>query len=128
MYDSTHNLLLYFKGKVITLTYLLFGFQMQKLMVVITPLFKMFKQECILSIVKLLLIFKTLHPLGYIWNQHSDKLITSFPFFCLMQQVWYWRATIILIILTSFAEVAAATVIIHIVKRKKMCKSSACQC
>lgn len=57
----------------------------------------------------------------YIRSKYNSKLITSFPSFCIIQQVWYLRAIIIFIILTSFAEVAAATVIIHIVKQKKNC-------
>lgn len=49
--------------------------------------------------------------------------MASFPFLCIIQRVWYWRAIIIFIIPASFAEVAAAAVIIHIVKRKKCAKA-----
>lgn len=61
----------------------------------------------------------------HIGNRYWPKLITSFPSFCIMQQLWYQNATTILNTLTSFAEFALATMIIPIVKRK--CRNSDCQ-
>lgn len=94
-------------------------------MVVIAHLFKMFRVEHILGIIKVPLIFflKPCSLLKYVRNKYNSKVITSYPFCCIIQQVWYWRAIIIFIILTSFAEVAAAAVIIRLVKRKKCAKA-----
>lgn len=91
-------------------------------MVIIIHLFKMFKSNCTLSIVKLLLYIIKHYTLSeHIWRSWP-KPITSFPSFCTMQQFCYQSATPILNILTNFAEFAVATMIISTVKMK--CRNS----
>lgn len=95
-----------------------FGSQRLKLMFIIMHLFKMLKSNCALSIVKLWLFLLNIIPPEHIWNGYWPKLITSFPSFCIMQQLWYQRAITILYILSRFAEFAVATMrILPTVKR-----------